>query len=131
MPPGPLRPAPFTHGRKMVARQRFYREQRQAISGRTTVTPRSTSTHRAEHLTWKTVSARTKARNWLRGLVLALILFVIAVAVSAIFIANDPANAAGGINGFLYSLDDGAKSMLRAPINFFGSLLTFVERLGS
>jgi hypothetical protein len=75
--------------------------------------------------------ARTKARLWLRGLVLVFALFVLAVVVSAIFIANDPANVASGINGFLYSLDDGVKAVLRAPINFFSSLLTFVERLGS
>ncbi|MCI2423432.1 hypothetical protein MOQ72_39070 [Saccharopolyspora sp. K220] len=74
---------------------------------------------------------RTKVRLWLHGLVLVLALFVIAVVVSAIFIANDPANAAGGINGFLYALDDGVKAVLRAPIDFFGSLLTFVECLGS
>lgn len=87
--------------------------------------------HHVKDRTWRAVLARTKARRWLRGLVVILTLFVIAVLVSAIVIANDPSNAAGGINSVLYSLDDGAKSVLRAPINFFGSLLTFVERLGS
>lgn len=75
--------------------------------------------------------ARKRIRFWLRGLLLLVVLFVVAVVVTAIVIANDPANAAGGINGFLSSIDDGAKAVLRAPIDFFGALLTFVERIGS
>lgn len=68
-------------------------------------------------------------RWWVRALLLLITLFLIAVIVTAVIIAQDPNSAANGVNGVFDALDDGAKAVLRAPIDFFSALNTFVERL--
>lgn len=68
-------------------------------------------------------------RFWVRAVLLVLGLFVVAVVVAAVVIAQDPARAANDVNGVLDALDDGVRAVLYAPIHFFQALLTFVERL--
>ncbi|CAM03315.1 hypothetical protein A8924_4433 [Saccharopolyspora erythraea NRRL 2338] len=72
---------------------------------------------------------RRRLRFWLRLLGALIALFVIAVVVSAVVIAQDPSRAASGVNGFLSALDDGAKAVLSAPIAFFQALVSFVDQV--
>ena len=72
---------------------------------------------------------RRRLRFWLRAFAALIVLFLVAVVVAAVVIAQDPNSAARGVNGFLSALDDGAKAVLYAPIAFFQALVSFVDQV--
>lgn len=79
--------------------------------------------------TKKAPKAVRTIRFWIRALLLVVVVFVIAVVVAAAVIAQDPNNAANGVNGFFGALAAGTRAVLHAPIAFFGALLHFVDNL--
>lgn len=70
-----------------------------------------------------------RLRFWGRAIGVVIVLFLLAVVVVAAVIAQDPNAAASGVNGFLASLDDGAKAVVHAPISFFQALASFLDQV--
>jgi hypothetical protein len=61
--------------------------------------------------------------------ILVIVVVIIAAIVLLSLIARDPSGAAGGISHWWGQIGDGARGVLRAPMNFVRSLQTFVENL--
>ena len=72
---------------------------------------------------------RKRVRNW--GCLTAIIVLIAAAAILVLLalIARDPTGAAGGVSYFWGQLGNAARAILSIPLNFFNSLLTFVENL--
>lgn len=72
---------------------------------------------------------RKRVRNW--GCLTALVVVIVLAAIIVLLalIARDPAGAAGGVGHLWGRLGDAARAILRAPLDFFGALMTFVEML--
>ncbi|GAB2648072.1 hypothetical protein GCM10027271_02050 [Saccharopolyspora gloriosae] len=80
------------------------------------------------HSDRKPVRKRLRNTGCLIGLIVLLILLGLIILLAAI--AQDPTGAAGGVNYWWGQLGDGARAVLGAPIDFFGSLLEFGRELG-
>lgn len=77
----------------------------------------------------KRTPLRKRLRNWGCLTALIVVVAVAAIIVLLALIARDPTGAAGGVSYFWGHLGDAARAILRAPLNFFHALLTFVEDL--
>lgn len=75
---------------------------------------------------------RSLRRKLRRGGCLAALVIVAAVAAVIVLlalIARDPTGTAQGVSHWWGQLGDIARAILRAPLDFFHALLTFVEDL--
>lgn len=81
-----------------------------------------------DHSERKPVRKRLRNTGCLIGLVVLLVLLGLIVLLATI--AQDPTGAATGVNHWWGQIGDGARAVLRAPIDFFGSLLEFGREVG-
>ncbi len=72
---------------------------------------------------------RKRVRNWGCLTVLGVVIALAAIIVLLAVIAHDPTGAAGGVSHLWGRLGDAARAIVRAPLDFFGALKTFVEKL--